>query len=46
MPITLEDVLEKKERDKRRKMERIKAKFTARALSLNTVKGAETDDVH
>ena len=40
-PITLAEVEERKEREQRLKMEKIKAKFTARALSINASKGAE-----
>ena len=39
-PITLNEVMERKEREQKAKMEQIKARFTARALSLNANKGA------
>ena len=40
-PITVSEVKEREERERRAKMEQIKARFTARALSLNAKKGAE-----
>jgi hypothetical protein len=40
-PITLAEFEERKEREQRLKMEKIKAKFTARALSINASKGTE-----
>lgn len=40
-PITVAEFLEQKERERKAKMESIKARFTARALSLNAHKGAE-----
>lgn len=42
-PITLEEQEERKERERRAKMERIKAAFTARALSMNAKFGGKTD---
>lgn len=39
-PITEAEVAERREREQKARMERIKAKFTARALSLNAQKGA------
>ena len=39
-PITLNEVMGRKEREQKAKMEQIKARFTARALSLNANKGA------
>ena len=39
-PITLSEVKERQEREQKAKMEQIKARFTARALSLNASKGA------
>ena len=39
-PITEAEVEERREREQKARMERIKAKFTARALSLNAQKGA------
>lgn len=39
-PITAAEVEERREREQRTRMERIKAKFTARALTLNAQKGA------
>lgn len=36
IPITEEELTERKEREQRAKMERIKSAFTARALALNT----------
>ena len=35
-PVTLEEAQERKEREQKAKMERIKAAFTAKALSINT----------
>ena len=40
-PITIAEVEERKEREEKARMERIKARFTARALSINVQKGAE-----
>lgn len=40
-PITVAEVEERKEREQKRKMEQIKAKFTARALAINTQMGAK-----
>ena len=39
-PITLNEARERREREQKAKMEQIKARFTARALSLNADKGA------
>lgn len=39
-PITMSEVQERQEREQRARMEQIKARFTARALSLNADKGA------
>ena len=39
-PITINEAKERQEREQRAKMEQIKARFTARALSLNADKGA------
>lgn len=39
-PITMDEVRERQERERKAQMERIKAKFTAKALSLNATKGA------
>ena len=39
-PITMSEVQERQEREQRARMEQIKARFTARALSLNAEKGA------
>jgi hypothetical protein len=40
-PITRAEVEARKEREQRLKMERIKAKFTARALAINAQKEVE-----
>jgi hypothetical protein len=40
-PITRAEVEARREREQRLKMERIKAKFTARALAINAQKGVE-----
>jgi hypothetical protein len=40
-PITMDEVRERQEREQKIKMEQIKARFTARALSLNANKEAE-----
>lgn len=40
-PITQAEVEERQEREAKARMERIKARFTARALSINAQKGAE-----
>lgn len=40
-PITRDELEERRERERRAKMEKIKAAFTARALSVNAHKGAE-----
>lgn len=42
-PITRAEVEERQEREAKLRMERIKARFTARALSLNAQKGANND---
>ena len=39
-PITVSEAKERQEREQRARMEQIKARFTARALSLNAEKGA------
>lgn len=39
-PITVSEAQERQEREQRARMEQIKARFTARALSLNAEKGA------
>lgn len=39
-PITVNEAKERQEREQKAKMEQIKARFTARALSLNADKGA------
>lgn len=39
-PITINEAKERQEREQKAKMEQIKARFTARALSLNADKGA------
>ena len=43
-PITSAELEEQRERERKAKMESIKAKFTAKALSLNAQKGAEKND--
>lgn len=43
-PITMIEVEERREREQKRKMERIKAAFTARALNVNANKGVNNDD--
>jgi hypothetical protein len=40
-PITVAEIEERREREQRAKMERIKAKFTARALAINAQKEVE-----
>ena len=40
-PITMDEIEERRERLKREKMERIKAKFTARALTMNAQREVE-----
>ena len=40
-PITMAEVEERQERERKAKMESIKARFTARALNINAQKGAE-----
>ena len=40
-PITKAEVEERQKREEKARMERIKARFTARALSINAQKGAE-----
>lgn len=42
-PITLEEQQERKEREQRARMERIKAAFTAKALAMNAKIGGKTD---
>ena len=44
MPITLAEIEERKERERKAKMERIKAAFTARALSMNAKRGETQND--
>jgi hypothetical protein len=39
-PITVSEAQERQEREQKARMEQIKARFTARALSLNAEKGA------
>ena len=43
-PITKSEIEERKEREQRERMEKIKAAFTARALSLNAKKGGGEHD--
>ena len=43
-PITLADVEERKRREQRERMEKMKAKFTARALNINAHKGGVEND--
>lgn len=43
LPITQEEQQERKEREQKAKMERIKAAFTAKALAVNTKIGGKTD---
>lgn len=38
--ITQSEIMERQERDRKARMEQIKAKFTARALAVNAKKGA------
>lgn len=38
-PITVKEIEERREREQKARMEQIKARFTARALSLNAQKG-------
>lgn len=43
-PITMDEIEERRERERKTKMERIKAAFTARALTVNKkIGGAEND---
>lgn len=42
-PITVNEARERQEREQKARMEQIKARFTARALSLNADKGANND---
>lgn len=42
MPITKDEIEERKEREYRLRMEKIKAAFTSRALSINAKMGVET----
>ena len=42
LPITATEIAERKEREQKAKMERIKAAFTARALSMNAKIGGDT----
>lgn len=41
-PITRDEIEERKERERRQKMEKIKAAFTAKALAVNAKMGVET----
>lgn len=41
-PITRDEIEERKERERQQKMEKIKAAFTAKALSVNAKMGVET----
>ena len=43
-PITLEELEERRDRDRKAKMERIKAAFTARALAVNKKIGGAGND--
>lgn len=43
-PLTLDEALERRERQRKAKEEKIKAAFTARALSVNQRMGAKQDD--
>lgn len=43
-PITEAEQQERKEREQKARMEKIKAAFTARALSMNAKMGGKTDD--
>lgn len=43
-PLTLDEALERRERERKAKEEKIKAAFTARALSVNQRMGAKQDD--
>ena len=43
-PITVEEQQERKEREQKAKMERIKAAFTAKALAMNAQMGGKTHD--
>lgn len=40
-PITKDEIEERREREEKARMERIKARFTARALSINAQKGVD-----
>ena len=40
-PITMDEIKERQERERRAKMEKIKAAFTAKALSVNANMGVE-----
>lgn len=42
LPITNAEIEERKEREQKAKMDRIKASFTARALSMNAKMGGES----
>ena len=44
LPITEEEVLERKERESKARMEKIKAAFTAKALSVNARMRGENND--
>lgn len=43
-PLTLDEAVERRERERKAKEEKIKAAFTARALSVNQRMGAKQDD--
>lgn len=43
-PITLSDMEERKRREEKARMEKMKAKFTARALDINAHKGGVEND--
>lgn len=43
-PITMIELEERKERERKAKMEQMKAKFTARALEVNAHMGAKQND--
>ena len=44
IPITEAEQQERREREQKARMEKIKAAFTARALSMNATMGGKTDD--
>lgn len=43
-PITMDEVKARQEREEKARIDRIKARFTARALSVNANKGVESND--